>query len=244
MNYPTVRAAAVIAVLFMPVISGASSQQTADDIVLHVLSILAPGEFKARYLFTNFRTDGTKNTYTIDVLAKNRSLLHLTFVAPAREAGRQVLNKNGEIWSFLPDSRKVIRLADRESLANGDFNNADVMKLNWHDDYAAEIAKETAQQLVIDLTAKPDKNPAYFHMRLWVLKDNLQPVQQYFYDQAGHHLKILKYRKVRSFGDLTRPSELTMENVVTGQKTLLQIMEFQRVDNLPVDRFSPENLGK
>jgi outer membrane lipoprotein-sorting protein len=223
---------------------GSASQQTADDIVLHVISILAPGEFKARYLFTNIRTDGTTSAYTINVLAKNRSLLHLTFVAPAREAGRQVLNKNGEIWSYLPDSRKVIRLADRESLANGDFNNADVMKLNWHDDYSAVLTKETAQQLVIDMTAKPEKNPAYFHMRLWVLKENQQPVQQYFYDQAGHLLKTLKYRKINSFGDITRPSELTMENVVTGQKTILQIAEFQKASNLPADRFSPENLGK
>jgi putative ABC transport system ATP-binding protein len=96
-------------------------QLTADDVVIRVLDILAPGEFRAQYLFTNFRTDGTQSAYTINVLAKDRNLLHLTFIAPAREAGRQILNKNGEIWSFLPDSRKVIRLADRESLASGDF---------------------------------------------------------------------------------------------------------------------------
>ncbi len=243
MKYPQLAAIIALVTLVLPG-NSQTSDQTADDIVLQVLDILAPGEFKGHYVFTNYRTDGSINAYTINVLAKNRSLLHLTFASPAREAGRQILNKNGEIWSYLPDSRKVIRLADRESLANGDFNNADVMKLNWHDDYTATLAKQSAQQLVIELQAKPDKNPTYFHMRLWVFKDNHQPIQQYFYDQAGHHLKTLKYRKIRSFGNLTRPSQLIMENVVTGQKTVLDIMEFQATKNLPIERFSQDNLGK
>jgi outer membrane lipoprotein-sorting protein len=243
MKHPRIFAIITFVTLFLAG-GGNAFGETADDIVLRVLNILAPGEFKGQYVFTNFRTDGSSSAYSINVLAKNRNLLHLTFVSPAREAGRQILNKNGEIWSYLPDSRKVIRLADRESLANGDFNNADVMKLNWHDDYTATLAKESPQQFVIELTAKPDKKPTYFHMRLWVLKESLQPIQQYFYDQAGHHLKILKYRKIRSFGNLTRPSELIMENIVTGQKTVLSIAEFQAVNNLPLEHFSQENLGK
>src|SRR5262245_28209929 len=112
----------------------------ATSLVRSVLDKLAPGQWKGSFAFTNYRTDGSKQDYTLDISARDNKTVHIYFSAPAREAGREILNKDGELWSYLPDSRKIIRLADRDSIGNGDFNNADVMKLNWLDDYDAVIA--------------------------------------------------------------------------------------------------------
>jgi len=221
-----------------------ASAVEAADIVKSVLDKLSPGQWVGDNAFTNYRVDGTQHDYSLHIQAQDSSTVHVTFLSPATDAGRQILNRNGEIWSYLPDSRKIVRLADRESIGNGDFNNADVLRMNWLELYTPKLAKESDTQYVVDLEGKSDKNPTYYLMRLWVLKKTMQPVQQYFYDDAGHHLKTLKYRDIKTFGNITRPATLIMENVITGQRTVLVINEFKRVNNLPDTRFRAENLGK
>lgn len=217
---------------------------TAERIVTSVLDKIAPFPWEGQYKFTNYRTDGTHQEYVLKILGKDRTTVLVTFLSPPRDKGRQVLNRDGQIWSFLPDSRKVVRLADRDSIANGDFNNADVLKLDWLRSYSPKIVKESAKQYVVDLKAIPGKEAAYFLIRLWVFKDSLQPIQQFFYDSSGHHLKTLKYRKIKNFHGIVRPSLMIMENMITGQRTVLQILDFRRAASAPSYLFRPANLGK
>jgi outer membrane lipoprotein-sorting protein len=220
------------------------STSAALSVVEDVLKRLSPGQWTGRYAFTNYRVDGTEQSYSLMVQAKDSSTVHVSFYSPPRDKGRQILNSNGEIWSFLPDSRKVVRLADRDSIGNGDFNNADVLRLNWLDMYDVKIVKESAKQYVVDMTAKKDSGAAYYLIRLWVLKAGNQPVQQFFYDNAGHHLKTLKYREVKNFNGIERPGLMIMENVISGQRTVLKIEDFQKSSGIPDSRFRPDNLGK
>lgn len=216
----------------------------AVSVVKSVLQKISPGQWQADYNFTNYRTDGTQHSYRLNIKARDSRTIFVLFLEPAREAGRQLLNRDGEIWSYLPDSRKIVRLADRDSIGNGDFNNSDVLKMNWLDDYNVEIAKESTKQYVIDMKAKAGGKATYHMMRLWVSKSGLQPIQQYFYDESGHHLKSLKYRDERNFHGIVRPSQLIMENVITGQRTLLKVKDFSKASGLPESRFRQENLGK
>lgn len=222
----------------------AKSDKKAHDIVSAVLSKLSPGQWRARYAFTNYRVDHTQQSYSLMIQAKNSKTVHVSFFDPPRDKGRQILNVNNEIWSYLPDSRKVVRLADRDSIGNGDFNNADVLRLNWLELYDVKLVKESRSQYVIDMTAKKNSGATYFLIRLWVLKNSLQPIQQYFYDNGGHHLKTLKYRDVKTFHGIERPALMVMENVISGQRTVLQVLDFESVSNLPENRFLPDNLGK
>ncbi len=221
----------------------AFAQANAVKIVQDVLAKIAPGQWKGEYDFVNYRTDGSQSAYSLEIMSFDPNTAFISFTQPRREAGRQVLNKEGEIWSYLPDSRKVVRLTDRDSIGNGDFNNADVLRLNWLRDYTPTVAKESEKQTVIDLTAKTN-TATYYKIRLWVSKANGQPLQQFFYDESGHHMKSLKYQEVKSFNGHERPSLMIMENVQTGQRTQLTIKSFSREQSLPANRFRQENLGK
>jgi hypothetical protein len=216
----------------------------ARNIVQAVIDKLAPGQWEGVFDFTNFRVDGSRHPYTLRILGRDKLTVHLTFIKPERDQGRQILNKAGALWSFLPDSRKIVRLANRDAIGNGDFNNADVMKLNWLDSYRPKIIKTSDKQYIIDLTAIPGQDATYNMIRLWVNRSNLQPIQQYFYDEGGHHLKTLKYRDVKNFNGIRRPGTLIMENVITGQRTLLVVRNFRKAGRIPESRFQPENLGK
>jgi len=231
----------LIAVLALPAFTQA--QDKAIEIVRSVLDKLSPGQWKAEYDFVNHKTDGSQNAYSLEIMSFDPNTAFISFTQPRREAGRQVLNKEGELWSYLPDSRKIVRLTDRDSIGNGDFNNADVLRLNWLRDYTPAIAKDSEKQTVIDLTAKTN-TATYYKIRLWVAKAGNQPIQQFFYDESGHHMKSLKYQDVKSFGGLERPALLIMENVQTGQRTQLTVRTFSKEQGLPANRFRQENLGK
>lgn len=215
----------------------------AKQIVGKIEKSLAPENFEGRYFFKNTRTDGTVTEYLVKVRARNVQLQHVAFLAPEREKGREVLRRGDEMWTFVPSVGRVIKIEDRDSFAGGDFSNADVLRVDWTAQYDASIAKETEKQWIFDLTAKA-RGAAYAKMRLWVKKENTQPVQQEFFDSSGTLLKRLRYATVTKFGNVTRPAFLLMENLITGHKSELTIQALEVDKPVPESRLVIDNLGK
>ncbi|MEK7690547.1 MAG: outer membrane lipoprotein-sorting protein, partial [Bdellovibrionota bacterium] len=213
---------------------------------------LAPGKLKARYQFTNTRTDGTTTSYEIQFQTEDIDHSHGVFQKPEREKGREILRVADVLWTYLPSVGRAVRVADRDSFAGGDFSNADVMRVDWLSKYDVTLAKETPKQWIFDLTAKPPTPgkltgapAAYAKMRLWVDQATVQPVQQQFFDSEDTLLKTCLYGAVTDFGSgVVRPARLVMENVITHQKSEMKIVEFRSGQRLPRDRFSVEQLGK
>lgn len=215
----------------------------ATSIVTAIERNLAPKDFKSLYTFTNHRKDGTVVNYEVRFTVKDVDNSHGYFLKPEREKGREVLRQKNVIWTYMPSVGKAVRVADRESFAGGDFSNADVLRVDWLNQFNAEMAKETEKQWILDLKAKGAEAP-YAKMRLWVDKKNSQPVQQYFYDSSGTLLKRLLYGSVKSFGAVTRPTRLVMENVITEQKSEMKVLELTLSQKSPESRFTVDNLGK
>lgn len=214
-----------------------------QDIVAQVEKNLAPKNFKAVYAFTNYRLDGTVMNYQVQFTVKDADHSHGYFIKPEREKGREMLRQKDVIWTYMPNVGRAVRVADRESFAGGDFSNADVLRVDWLAQYTPTLAKETPNQYIIDLVAKGSE-AAYAKMRLWVDKKNNQPVQQQFYDTKGTLLKKCLYGSVKSFGAITRPARLVMENVITTQKSEMQVLEMTFNQAIPENRFTVDNLGK
>lgn len=217
--------------------------EDATAIVSKVEKSLAPPNFKSTYAFTNYRTDGTVMNYEVRFETRDVDHSHGTFMKPEREKGREVLRLADDLWTFVPSVGRVIRIADRDSFAGGDFSNADVLRVDWLKKYDAKILKELPSQWIIELSAKTPDAP-YARMRLWVDKKSGQPVQQHYYDSKGTMLKRLLYGDVKTFGSVERPSRLVMENVITKQKSELKIEDLTTVPSIPDSRFVVNNLGK
>lgn len=204
---------------------------------------LAPENFEGEYMFKNTRTDGTVTEYGVRIRARDVKLQRIAFFSPDREKGREMLRRGEELWSFVPSVGRVIKIEDRDSFAGGDFSNADVLRVDWLNQYNATLAKESEKQWIFDLKARAN-GAAYAQMRLWVKKENGQPVQQEFFDSNGTLLKRLRYSTVKTFGTITRPAFLLMENVITSQKSELTIRALATGKTFPESRFTVETLGK
>ncbi len=214
-----------------------------DEIIKTIERNLAPPDVKYSYEFTNTRSDGTVTQYVIDFESRDVDRMRGFFKLPEREKGREVLRLQDNLWTWMPSVARVVRIADRDSFAGGDFSNADVMRADWSSKYNVHLAKETPNQWILDLTAKSTEAP-YSKMRLWVDKKTTQPVQQQYYDAKGTLLKRCLYGSVRDFGKIRRPTHLLMENVISRQKSELKVLDIKLDQKIPDSRFVVDNLGK
>lgn len=230
----------------MPVFFFALPSHAAEDanaIVAKIEATLSPKNAKAEYEFTNHRTDGTTVTYEVTFSIRNSERSHGVFRKPERDKGREVLRLGDDLWSFAPSVGRVIRIADRDSFAGGDFSNADILRVDWLNNYSVSILKDLPRQRIIELKAKND-NSTYARMLLWVDKQSGLPVQQQYYDSKGTLLKRALYGEPKTFGPILRPSRIKMENVITKQSSELKVNAMEFVNSLPDSRFSVDNLGK
>ncbi len=215
----------------------------AESIVRVIEGNLAPANVQAVYEFINHRRDGTEMRYEVRFSIKDAHHSHAYFQKPEREKGREVLRLEDALWTWMPSVGRAVRIADKDSFAGGDFSNADVLRIDWLSRYKVTIKKELANQWIISMDAKSADAP-YQRMMLWVDKKTGQPVQQYYYDSHGTLLKRCLYGSVRKFGDIERPAQLVMENVITKQKSELKVKALRKDEKMPASRFTVDSLGK
>jgi outer membrane lipoprotein-sorting protein len=223
--------------------ASASDTIKADDIIVGIEAVLAPPNVKIVYDFVNQRLDGSTSQYQVRFEIKDSDHARGSFLKPDREKGREILRLKDEIWTYVPTASRIVRIADRDSFAGGDFSNADILKADWSKRYTSSILKDLPEQWIIELKAK-NADATYDSIRMWVDKKSKLPVQQFFYDSHGTKLKRLRYGKTTTFGKITRPAKLVMENLITKQQSEMEVIELVAVQEIPDSRFVVDNLGK
>jgi outer membrane lipoprotein-sorting protein len=108
-----------------------------------------------------------------------------------REKGEHLLMLGDDMWVYLPDTSRPVRITPLERL-NGDASNGDVARTNFSVDYSAvylrteKIGAENCY--VLDLTAKR-KGSTYQRILYWLRVEDARPVRAEFYLTSGKHIK-------------------------------------------------------
>ena len=216
----------------------------ASKIVMEVEKILSLEDISADQAMTVYRKDGTIRPYKMRALTSGKDKSFVELTAPPREKGRQVLRLGDVVWSYLPSVKKSIRVSSRGSFMGGDFENNDVLRLNLVGDYASEIVEELPDQYVLRLTGK-DLSLSYAKIKIWVRKDNFQPVKQEYYTLSDKLIKSTIYEDIKDFGGFKRPAKLVMQSALhPKQKTILEVIKFKRGVKNPSKNFRRSGLGK
>ena len=93
-----------------------------------------------------------------------------TFVAPPRNVCRSLLALGRDLWIYLPDAGKPVRIPFSQRLV-GQVSNGDVARADYAGDYDATLAGEATVDgvacHVVDLKAKT-KDVTYAAVKYWV----------------------------------------------------------------------------
>jgi hypothetical protein len=152
-------------------------------------------------------------------------------------------------WLYLPSTRKPKRVAasgKKNRFMGTDFAYEDLRPENPPANrytLAGTEALEGAECLVVESVPATDRHAAdtgYSKRKQWIRKDNLVTVKREYYDKQGKLEKVESRRKlVNVTGDVWRASEVEMQDVQNGTKTVL-LIESRRFNVGLADAFFTE----
>jgi outer membrane lipoprotein-sorting protein len=192
--------------LALVLVVAASATAVADeaaDIVRDADRFRRPAEsFVWKITITSQEARKAASVDAFEVFVKGGGRSFVKFVAPPRNVGRSLLGLGRDLWIYLPDAGKPVRIPFSQRLV-GQVANGDIARADYSGDYDATLAAdETLDGVtchVIDLRAR-SKDVTYAAVKYWVSKDGRRPVKAEFYAGTGTLLKTGTFEAFKDVG--------------------------------------------
>lgn len=222
------------------------AEPTAAELLALYDKAMGPESYDAVASMVAHRDDGSTRSYKMRMLKKGDENFRLYFLEPASSRGQEILRKGDNAWLYMPNIKRSVRMANRDSFQGGDFNNADVMRVNYTADYTAKLVADSGDEAtwLLELTAKtPDAS--YDRVLLWMARADSMPVKGEYYSASGKMLRSAVFTDVRDFGGVKRPVKVVMHNRLANKRfTEFVIESFDPTVNPPSSRFVLDDLGR
>jgi outer membrane lipoprotein-sorting protein len=139
---------------------------------------------------TSYEAGKSDEQHLYQVSQKGTDRTYVEFMTP-REKGRHLLMLTDDMWIYLPDTSRPVRITPLERLS-GDASNGDVARTNYAVDYAPVFIRTekvgATDCVVLELAAKR-KGATYQRILYWLRADDARPVRAEFYLTSGKHIK-------------------------------------------------------
>ncbi len=240
----------VIATIMLTVVSANLVAQDAKEILRRMENNMR-GD--ASYFEMTMETVRPRYTREISLrswaLGDDFALIYVT--APARDQGTAFLKRENEIWNYVPNIDRTVRMPPSmmsQSWMGSDFSNDDLVRgVSVIDDYDHRIiGSETVNGLgcyKIELIPHPETPVVYEKVLYWVSKEYYLPVKVENYDEYGDLVSTINFRDIKSLGGRPMPSVMEMiPEDRRGHKTILTYHEADFNIDLSEGFFSIQNL--
>jgi outer membrane lipoprotein-sorting protein len=183
---------------------------------------LNPESYESYRKLINIEPDGRKKEYTLFTVKKGADKIASLFLAPASEKGRSTLRLGDNMWLYIPNVGKPIRITSLQSVVGGVFNNADILQLDYAAEYDVEKVEEKGGEYLLYLKAKT-KTVAYDRLKIWADKGKKLPTRIECLTEANMLIKTLYFKEVKDFsGGIVRPSVIETDSpLYKGYKSVM-----------------------
>ena len=216
----------------------------AESILEQVDKKLSPSSADSYKKLINIEPDGSRKEFLLYQMKKDKDKIVSLFLQPDSEKGRSTLRVGENMWLYLPEVGKPIRITSMQSVVGGVFNNSDIMQLDFSAEYDIKAQKEENSEIVIDLKAKSE-SVAYDRLVMHVDKKTTTPTKIICYTSTDMLIKTLYYKEIKDFGGgIVRPSVIETDSpLYKGYKSIMvfgKMTERVFADEI----FTIENIGK
>jgi outer membrane lipoprotein-sorting protein len=214
--------------IFLAILSSSAYALDGNGILKQVDRNLAPPSYEMYRKLVNIEPDGSRKEYVMFTAKKGRDRMVSLFLSPPTEEGRTTLRQGDNMWMYIPDVGRPLRITSLQSVVGGIFNNSDLMRLEYSVEYKVTSARESGGEYLLDLKAKTS-SVAYDRLKMWVDKRRVLPTKIEAYAASGLLIKTLRYRDIRSFGGgITRPATLQTDSPL--HKGYKSVMKFAKIN--------------
>jgi hypothetical protein len=128
-----------------------AADPTAADILKKYDALMGPQVFEAEQEMTAHprRRHHAHVRHEAHAQARRRQVSRAGSPSPRAVKGQEVLRIGDNAWVYLPNLKRATRIANRDSFQGGDFNNADVLRVNYTLDYDGELVPSEVARLVL-----------------------------------------------------------------------------------------------
>lgn len=235
-----------LAVMMLVAVPALAADPTPEELLKKYDAVMGPRTFESESSMTAWREDGTSRTYVMRFLKSEDDKFRIWFREPASVKGQEMLRVGDNVWAYLPNLKRATRIANRDSFQGGDFNNADVLRVNYTRDYSAKLVpSDVPDTYALELKAKsPDT--AYDAIKLWLRKSDAMPVKGQYFGTSGQMLRSAEFTDFTEFDKgYSRPAKVVMRNEVTKSRRSEMVMKSLKLNvDAPAQRFTQSDLGK
>jgi len=194
-------------------------------------------------------TPNWTRTLEMEMWSQGLEKTFVTIMAPNKDKGISTLKRDNEMWNYFPKIGRVIKVPPSMMMGSwmgSDFTNDDLVKENTlRDDFTSTWGHNTKDTYHIILIPKPESVTVWGKVELFVLKINLLPVSQVFYDERGEKVRIMNFKDIKKLGGKLIP--VTMELIPlkkSGHKTIVTYVSADFGIKLDDSLFTLSNLKK
>jgi len=209
----------IITILFT---FAAASAQDAVELLRTIDRNLSPESYESYRKLINIEPSGAKKEFILYTIKKGADKIVSLFLSPASENGRSTLRLGDNMWLYIPNVGRPIRITSLQSVIGGVFNNADIMRLDYASEYNIEQMEEAGDNFVLHLTAKT-KTVAYARVTITADKKNKLPISIDCMTDAKMLIKTLHFSDIKDYGDgIRRPSVIETDSpLYKGYKSVM-----------------------
>lgn len=214
------------------------------DILKKVDANLQPESFESYRKLINIEPSGAKREFLLYTLKKGNDKIASLFLSPASEKGRATLRLGENMWLYIPNVGKPVRITSLQSVVGGVFNNADIMRLDYNVEYNVQNIGDEKSEYILDLKAKT-ASVAYDKLKMWVDKKTVVPTKIECYAATGLLIKTLYFKERKPFDEgILRPSIIETDSpLYKGYQSILAYANVKK-RIVPDEVFTLEFLAK
>jgi len=202
-------------------IAGLALAQGGNELLKRIDEKLMPESYESYRKLINIEPNGRKKEFVFYTAKKGVDKVAMLYLSPASEKGRTTLRLGENMWLYIPNVGKPIRITSLQSITGGVFNNADIMALDYSAEYDVIKTDPSKAGYILELKAN-NKTVAYDKLKMWATKDEILTKIE-CYSASGMLIKTLEFKTMKNFGNgLVRPSVMeTYSPLYKGYRSMM-----------------------
>lgn len=222
----------LVGFFLVPVYEGtAVAEEESLQLLQRIDRNLNPEMYESYRKLINIEPDGRKKEFILYTVKKGVDKVASLFLEPASEKGRSTLRLGDNMWLFIPNVGKPVRITSLQSVVGGVFNNADILQLDYATEYTVEKKEELGDEILLHLKART-KTVAYDRLKVWADAKQLLPTKIECLTEASMLIKTLYFKEIKDFGNgRVRPSVIETDSpLYKGYKSVMILAKIKQRD--------------
>jgi outer membrane lipoprotein-sorting protein len=201
------------------------------QILVQIDKNLSPESYESYRKIINIEPSGRKKEYVYYTAKKGKEKIAGLFLSPASDKGRSTLRLGDNMWLYVPNVGKPIRITSLQSVIGGVFNNADILALDYSEEYNVEKVEEQGNEYLLFCKAKT-KTVAYDRLKMWVDKQKVIPTKIECLTETNMLIKTLYFKDIKDFGGgVVRPANIETDSpLYKGYKSVMLFAKIKKRD--------------